>query len=182
MLLPLNHTHPLVLKERLMEKKRNKNKIHTRAQNCRVFLILPASFLLLSLFLPLPAEAAALSSSGDWLQTAGASDLTFGIGSELTDTYLSPVITTTLEVTGCTDATEAWWILIKRIDQNWDSGRFVLSVRRTSEGTGEGIIEGGDAFQEVTRSEERRVGKESRYQCGGGEGRRQAEENMIVDG
>jgi hypothetical protein len=122
----------------------------THVQNCRVFLILPASFLLLALFLPLPAEAATLSSTGDWLQTVDASNLISGAGSELTDTYLSPVITTTLDVTGCVDSSEAWWILIKRVDQNWDSDHFVLSVRRTSEGTGEGIIDGGDSFQEVT--------------------------------
>lgn len=120
--------------------------------NGRVFFMLCALFLF---FHPaLPVRAATLSSAGSWVQNISSSDLTFGAGSDLTDTYTSANVTTTLEVSGCVDETEEWQISIKRVDQIWDSAKFVLAAQRTSEGTGAGTITGGDSsFQEVTTSD-----------------------------
>jgi len=106
---------------------------------------------ILLLFLPPhPVEAATLSSTGDWNLTINSANLISGAGSDLTDTYESPAVTSTLEVSGCTDETEEWWIMVKRVDQIWDSGHFVLWVKRTSEGTGPGAVNGGEFLQEVT--------------------------------
>lgn len=134
-----------------MEKKRNHGKIRARTANRRGLLVLATSFLLLSLFLSSPAGAATLASTGDWLQTIGASDLISGAGSGLIDTYLSPADTTILDIT-CDNPTEEWWITVKRVDQGWDD-RVLLSVRVTSEGTGEGSITYEDSFIPVTTGE-----------------------------
>lgn len=134
-----------VLWERQM--KRNKGNLLI---NSRSYLLVLA-FLLL--FLPAPAEAATISSVGGWNQIINSSNLTSGAGSDLTDTYLSSTGATTLEVSGCVDETEEWQIWLKRVDQTWDSDRFVLSVKRTSDGTGDGIISGGDTFQVVSTAD-----------------------------
>lgn len=120
--------------------------------NGRVFFMLCALFLF---FHPTPpVRAATLSSAGNWVQNISSSDLTFGAGSDLTDTYTSVTAATTLEVSECAGETEEWQISIKRVDQIWDGGRFVLAVKRTSVGVGAGTITGGDSsFQEVTTSD-----------------------------
>lgn len=100
-----------------------------------------------------PVLAATLSSAGGWVEQIDSSDLTFGAGSDLADTYTSPVAATTLVVSGCVDQNEEWQIMIKRVDQLWDS-HFVLAAKRTSVGTGDGIISGGETFQEVTASDQ----------------------------
>lgn len=116
-------------------------------ENIRNLVGLLALFLLLE---PLqPVSAATLSATGGWTQNINSSNLTFGAGSDLADTYLSAAAATTLTVSGCASDTEDWQILIKRIDNLWDSAHFVLSVKRTSVGTGAGIISGGDSFQVV---------------------------------
>lgn len=135
----------------VFRKRRTTSKNDKSGANGRVFFMLCALFLF---FYPVsPVKAAILSSSGSWVENIGSSDLISGAGSDLTDTYTSPIAATTLEVSGCAEQTEEWQILIKRVDQIWDSGHFVLAVKRTSTGTGAGTITGGDSFQVVTTSD-----------------------------
>lgn len=128
-----------------------RNKKGNHGANGRVLLMLCALFLFFHSVSSV--KAAILSSSGSWVENIGSSDLIFGAGSDLTDTYTSPIAATTLEVSGCAEQTEEWQILIKRVDQIWDSGRFVLWVKRTSMGTGVGTVTGGDSFLEVKTSD-----------------------------
>ena len=119
----------------------------SRANGRRIFLLCA---LFLFFYRPAPTGAATLTSSGGWVAEIGASDLIFGAGSDLKDSYLSPIQATTLAVSGCADQSEEWQIMIKKVDQLWDSTHFTLAVKLTSAGTGEDVIIGGDTFQIVT--------------------------------
>lgn len=94
-------------------------------------------------FLP-RAEALEISASGGWSRTITSSDLTAGAGSDLKSTYESASNATTINILGVT-----WQVAVRRVDTSWNSD-FVLSVKRTSDGTGKGsTISGGLSYVTV---------------------------------
>jgi len=89
-----------------------------------------------------------ITLTGSWSETINAADLTAGPGSDLQDSYESAADAASLSISGTGGVGDTWRIDVKKVDANWH-GNFVLSVRRTSAGTG-GSVSGGDAYQQVT--------------------------------
>ena len=91
---------------------------------------------------------AEISGSGDWYAVFNASDLASGAGSDLRSETVSASGVTILTVT----TIGMWRVSARRSAQNWPAGA-VLWVRRSSNGSGTGTIEGGDAYVPVGESE-----------------------------
>ncbi len=93
------------------------------------------------------AEAAELSASGGWTRTITASDLTGGAGSDLAGTYQSLSGQTTLDVTKAKN--QNWTVTARLASGTWN-GNLKLYIRRTSNGTGPGTVNGGTTYIELT--------------------------------
>jgi hypothetical protein len=82
-----------------------------------------------------------ISASGGWNFTIGVSDLAAGPGSDIADKDSAPNATfLTVSATGFN-----WRVDVHRSDTSWN-GNLSLYVRRTSDGTGSGIVFGGGSF------------------------------------
>lgn len=92
------------------------------------------------------AEAANITITGSWSLSIGSGNLQGGAGSNLTATYTSATNQVTMAVT--TTLTN-WRVDILRIDSNWNAN-LVLSIRRTSSGTGTGTVSGGTTYLTIT--------------------------------
>jgi len=92
------------------------------------------------------ASAVDISTSGDWIQTIVAGDLSRGAGSDLNSQSDSPVGITTINIS---NVSGTWQVSVRRDTSSWPAGLHVW-VRRTSDGTGTGSISGGAAYVEVT--------------------------------
>jgi len=88
--------------------------------------------------------------AGDWSETIDSSDLIAGAGSDLQSTYESAADAVLVSVSGTGGGADTWRMDVKKTDTSWH-GSFVLSLRRTSSGTG-GSVSGGDSYQQVTDS------------------------------
>jgi hypothetical protein len=100
-------------------------------------------FLLLSMA---NAEAGIVDiiASGGWSAVIGASDLISGAGTNLGDKDSTPSATfLTVSATGF-----SWRVDVMRSDIAWNSN-LILYVRRTSDGTGSGIVFGGTSYASV---------------------------------
>jgi hypothetical protein len=100
----------------------------------------------------LEAEAVGIKVSGKWTEQVGESELTAGAGSDLSPTYTSATGQFTLRISGFgTDIAvqDAWRIDVRKVDSSWDAALNIF-VKRTSNGTGTGLVIGGTSFQEVT--------------------------------
>lgn len=85
-----------------------------------------------------------ITASGGWTDVIGASDLTAGAGSNIEDKDSVPGATLlTVSGTGYT-----WRVDVRRSDTSWN-GNLVLYARRTSDGTGSGIVFGGLSYAPV---------------------------------
>ena len=106
-------------------------------------LIKSIFFLIALLTAASPAEAqkVKISASGGWNFTIGVSDLASGPGSDIADRDSSPSATL-LTVTA---KGSSWVVNVIRSDTSWN-GNLALSVRRNSDGTGSGIVNGGTSF------------------------------------
>lgn len=109
--------------------------------------ILRGFFLLLAL--AGAARGANVSSNGFWTEVINASDLVAGAGSDLTSQYENSSGTTTLRIFNTGGISGAWRILARRSDGTWH-GNFVLSVRRTTNGNGQGNVTGGTSYIPLT--------------------------------
>jgi hypothetical protein len=91
--------------------------------------------------------AADISSSGNWTEMIDASDLVAGAGSDVASQYESGSGTATLTISNTAGA--SWRILARRSDGTWHNN-FVLSVRRTSDGSGSGAVIGGSSYIQLS--------------------------------
>ena len=89
--------------------------------------------------------AISITATGSWSETIDASDLTGGAGTDLNSTYQSAADAVKINIS----ATANWRVDVKKINGNWHSS-LLLSVKRSSDGTGAGSISGGTAYLEVT--------------------------------
>lgn len=95
--------------------------------------------------------AVSITITGSWAETIDASDLVAGAGSDLIDTYESASDQVYVRIVAVGD--RYWRVDVKRIDNNWHAD-FQLSVRRTSDGTGDGSISGGTSYLAVTDTDQ----------------------------
>jgi hypothetical protein len=95
--------------------------------------------------------AVSITAIGGVSRVIDSSDLIAGAGSDLHDTYESPVDATAIEILDCAGTAEGWRVDVSRSDVEWNNN-LVLYVRRTSNGVGDGTISGGGEYQEVTSS------------------------------
>ena len=104
-------------------------------------------------FLSSPASAVInITVTGSWTQTIDKSNLTAGAGTNLTGTYTSAQNVNQVSITGTINKNDNWQVNIKRIDTTWNSSLLIFA-RRTSAGTGNGSISGGNAYIQVTQSD-----------------------------
>jgi len=94
-----------------------------------------------------------ITITGSWTEFIDKDDLTNGVGTNLTGTYTSATNANLVTVTGALSSSDAWQVTIRRIENTWDS-RLQISARRTSGGTGSGSISGGQAYIQVTTSDQ----------------------------
>jgi hypothetical protein len=111
-------------------------------------LFLPALFFLFCLA---EAQAIDLTATGGLIRSIGRTDLASGAGSNLQSTY-TDAAATTLDVSGTAGAGDNWRIEVRGADTAWDPA-LSLQVRRDGNGSGNGSIEGGSSFIEVTGSD-----------------------------
>jgi hypothetical protein len=112
-------------------------------------LILVSFIFIYSIFLPfysLGSEPEIIVSGG-WLRVIDHSDLKAGAGSDLIESYESPLDSTVIDIIA--NSRTSWAVYVRRINQADDLS---IHIRRTSNGTGEGIIEGGENFILVEES------------------------------
>lgn len=96
-----------------------------------------------------PSEALNINASDGVSRIIDASDLISGAGSDLRDTYESASDATSIDISNCTSTMDAWRVDVSRSDVKWHSN-FTFYLRRASDGSGQGIINGGFDYQEVT--------------------------------
>jgi len=104
--------------------------------------------LLVSILCPSGAGAIEITATGPWSLTIDADDLVAGAGSDLVSTYESNADQAVIVISNTTGNEDNWRVDVKRSDTTWHND-FVLSVRRTGDGTGGGAITGGSGYQAV---------------------------------
>jgi len=97
-------------------------------------------------------EAIDISATGGWIETIDASDLVSGAGSNLIDTYESASDATVIHISNCVDKFDQYRVDVRRVDGTWHAD-FTLYVQRTSNGSGEGTIKGGQNYFEITATD-----------------------------
>jgi len=82
-----------------------------------------------------------IAATGGWNFTIDASDLSSGPGSDLADKDSAPGATLlTVSATGF-----SWRVDVRKSDTTWN-GNLTLNARRTSDGTGSGLVFGGSSY------------------------------------
>lgn len=99
-----------------------------------------------------PALAIDIDVIGGWSRTITAADLQAGAGSDLISTYESAADQASATIFNTAGNTDAWRVDVRRSDTNWHPN-FVLSVRRTGDGTGGGVVSGGTVYQAITTTD-----------------------------
>ncbi len=99
------------------------------------------------------AEAIDISAAGGWSETINQSDLVSGAGSQLIDTYESTTGGTVIDVSSCTDDADNWRVDVRRLDDGGWHGDFILYLKRTSDGSGNGSVSGGLSYVEITTTD-----------------------------
>lgn len=92
------------------------------------------------------AGAADISVLGTWSEVIDASDLAGGAGSKIAEQSA----TTTVDVSNTGSGS---WRVLARISENTWNGSLVLSIRRTSGGSGSGSISGGESHIQLTATD-----------------------------
>lgn len=92
-----------------------------------------------------------IDATGDgWAETIDAADLQAGAGSDLVGAYESATDAGSLTISGTAGNDDAWRVEVRRTDStNWHSN-FILSVKRTGDGSGDGAITGGTGYQKIS--------------------------------
>ena len=99
-----------------------------------VLLIFPLRFLI--------AENPNIYSSGSWILSIDPSHLQSGAGSNLQSTYDSPLDATQIDIHA--NQNTSWVVYGRRLPSIHKN--LTIYVRRTSDGKGKGLIEGGENF------------------------------------
>jgi len=84
-------------------------------------------------------------ATGDWSGTIGTSDLTGGAGTDLNSIYTSDSDQVSITISNTADDWDFWRVDVRKSDTTWDDD-LVVSVMRTSSGTGAGGISGGTSY------------------------------------
>ena len=92
-----------------------------------------------------------ITITGSWTQTIDKNNLTGGVGTDLTNTYTSAQNANLITITGAKNRNDRWQINIRRIDAAWN-GSLQIFAMRTSSGTGQGSVSGGQAYIQVTQN------------------------------
>ncbi|KAA6183066.1 hypothetical protein F2Q65_16650 [Thiohalocapsa marina] len=92
---------------------------------------------------PAAALAADLTLLGDWSKALGTQDLSGGAGTDFPAAFESSATQATIDVTNTGGAAWTLWV---RQDQAMLPPAVGLSVRRSSDGSGQGSISGGSAY------------------------------------
>jgi hypothetical protein len=92
-----------------------------------------------------------ITVTGSWTQSIDKNNLIGGAGTNLTSTYNSAQNANLITITGAQNKNDRWQINIKRIDTAWNSSLQIFAMR-TSSGTGQGSVSGGQAYIQVTQS------------------------------
>jgi len=106
-----------------------------------VILNLLINLILLTIPLYLSAENLKISASGSWFLSIDQSNLISGGGSNLQSTYQSTPDATLIHIKA--DKRSSWAVYVRRIPV---FNNLTIYARRTSDGRGEGTIEGGENF------------------------------------
>lgn len=93
-----------------------------------------------------PDAGPAITIYGNWFNRVTESDLIWGAGSPLKDSYESNPKLVYVNITGNIRPTDRWRVEVRKVDINWDN-RFALFIRRTSDGRGGGVSGGGSYIQ-----------------------------------
>ena len=94
-----------------------------------------------------PVRAIDLTANGTILRTIGPNDLTGGAGSHLNPTYEN-LNDLALSISTTTGIEDNWRVDVRRSDTLWHSS-LTLSVKRTGDGLGSGLISGGLSYLPV---------------------------------
>jgi len=89
-----------------------------------------------------------ITINGDWDLSIGYSDLISLPVSDLNDTYKSKVRQTKIRIGRARN--KYWEVSISMSPNTFWPDDFHLFARRTRDGTGNGYVQGGESFQEVT--------------------------------
>ncbi len=95
------------------------------------------------------ARAIDITATGGWTESINSADLVSGAGSNLRNSYQSLMNATIINILNTLNANDRWRVDISRIDNTWYPG-FILSARRTSNGTGNGNISGGTTYRQIS--------------------------------
>jgi len=90
--------------------------------------------------------------TGSWSETINESDLTAGPGSNLASEHQSASNEFSIRIQGFGSSKkdpDSWRVDVRRSDATWHANLSVF-VRRTANGSGNGTISGGAAYQTVT--------------------------------
>jgi hypothetical protein len=93
-----------------------------------------------------------ITVAGSWTQSIDKNNLTGGTGTDLTSTFTSAQNANLITITGAKNRNDNWQINIKRIDTAWNSSLQIFAMR-TSSGTGQGSVSGGQAYIQVTQND-----------------------------
>ena len=111
------------------------------------------AFILIVLAIPSVRGAAragaSIDASGSWPLSISSADLQSGAGSDLVPSFISSPSQVTLTISGTASPSSSWRVDVQESDIAWPGG-VTLSVLRTSDGSGPGIISGGCAFKPVS--------------------------------
>lgn len=93
---------------------------------------------------------------GQWSKTINESNLKSGPGSGLKANYASSSSALDIRIAGVGNNPanpDSWRVDVRRSDTNWHANLRLLA-RRTADGTGNGSVSGGTAYQEVTTTDQ----------------------------
>ncbi|MBK1701749.1 hypothetical protein [Thiococcus pfennigii] len=96
-------------------------------------------------------QAADVSVFGNWSETVGPGDLVSGPGSDIRSPITSSSYQATLAVANTEGA--AWTIRVRRSSSSLPTG-VAIAVRRTTSGSGDGGISGGESYLTVNSTEQ----------------------------
>jgi hypothetical protein len=88
-----------------------------------------------------------ITVSGSWSAVLDVSNLQGGPGTDFLPVMESPLDVVTMDIKQA--QRQDWQVTVRRIDGIWPSD-LALSVKRTSNGKGNGTISGGTSYQSVT--------------------------------
>jgi len=100
-----------------------------------------------------PLYAIDIYATGGWTNLViNSSHLRGGAGSDLADSFESDANATMIDIIGTSDAGDIWEVQIRKSAPSWVSDA-TLSVERTGDGSGAGLIDEGTSYIAVGESD-----------------------------